>query len=172
MVAREQADIRAAFATRRRRTMTILKRIAFGYGFDIARYALIWGAVLLIAGGSVFWAAHQRGFIAPHERATCTAALAQKASTPFDAVVYTLDVFLPVVDFGQDRDWQPVRVPYAPHVDARTGACETAPPTANDAADWAFRRGAHRLVYWIEEFFGLICVSFFLAATGGFIRKR
>jgi hypothetical protein len=83
---------------RRRRTFSLLSwlwYITVGYGYRTWQ-ALIWLAVLTVAGSVVFSGAYPAHMLAPN------------AHPPrFQPVVYTLDLLLPVVGLGQKSAWQP-----------------------------------------------------------------
>lgn len=91
MYARERAQRKAM--PRLARTWSLLQDITVGYGYRPSR-AVAWLAVLL-AIGSITFAHHH------------PAALVHGQAPHFNAVIYTLDLLLPVVDLGQKHAFNP-----------------------------------------------------------------
>jgi uncharacterized protein YjbI with pentapeptide repeats len=104
---RQAGDDRAArnvlLAKQRRRRATrpwyarlwgYLQDVTVGYGFRPV-WAAAWLAGLLVAGTTVFGARHPEP-LKPGEQ------------PPFNALFYTLDLLLPIIDFGQERAFKPV----------------------------------------------------------------
>ncbi|WP_299534778.1 membrane-associated oxidoreductase [uncultured Streptomyces sp.] len=71
----------------------LLQDVTVGYGFRPVR-AAGWLFSLLLAGAALF-AAHPPSPLKPDE------------APPFNAVFYTLDLLLPIVDFGQEKAFDP-----------------------------------------------------------------
>ncbi len=98
--------------------------VAVGYGYWTSR-ALLWGLLFIVAGHFVFAAAWRAGAVAPTDaimlrspewRACSDAprpAECWGAAPPgldyeaFSATLYSIDVFLPIVAFGQEEAWTP-----------------------------------------------------------------
>jgi hypothetical protein len=98
----EARRVAIAKQRRRRRELNPLGKLwnrflqaTVGYGYR-PWLAGVWLAGLLTIGAFVFAGAHPDQF---HQ--------ASKAAPDFQPVVYTLDVLLPIVDFGQERAWVP-----------------------------------------------------------------
>lgn len=95
------ADARTVLLTRQRRRRTSLSPLArawghlqdavVGYGYRPVR-AAAWLLALLVAGGAFF---------------AVNAPVAADAGPAFNAVMYTLDLLLPLIDFGQERAFTP-----------------------------------------------------------------
>lgn len=84
-----------------------------GYGYKTHR-AFFWALGLVLSGFVVFSAAEAKGLFwpSPDELAESPKYDPDKGFNPrayeeFHAIVYTLDVFLPVVDFDQEKYWLP-----------------------------------------------------------------
>lgn len=60
-------------------------------------WVLWWVAALEIAGSVVFWQFHDHGIISPVD----------KAHPDFNAILYTLDLLVPVINLGQTQYWFP-----------------------------------------------------------------
>ena len=98
--------------------------VVVGYGYWTSR-ALLWGLLFVIAGHFIFAEAWRAGAMAPTdgdmlrspEWAECadTANPAEcwSSRSPgrdyerFSPTLYSIDVFLPIVEFGQERNWTP-----------------------------------------------------------------
>jgi hypothetical protein len=74
------------------RTWGILQDITIGYGYQPWRAAL-WFALLLAFGSAIFAA----GEIPPHT----------SGAPPFNPVIYTLDLLLPIISLGQKNNFNP-----------------------------------------------------------------
>lgn len=61
-------------------------------------WVLWWVAALEIAGSVVFWQFHDHGIIQPVD----------KAHPDFNAILYTLDLLVPVINLGQTQYWFPL----------------------------------------------------------------
>ncbi|MCI4666065.1 MAG: hypothetical protein MRY74_15220 [Neomegalonema sp.] len=115
--------------------------VAVGYGYWTSR-ALLWGLLFMIAGHFIFAAAWRAGAMAPTDghmlRSPQWLACADKpnpaacwAKQPpgldyevFSPTLYSIDVFLPIVEFGQESAWSPSapRGPKTPGVETTVGA--------------------------------------------------
>jgi hypothetical protein len=75
------------------RAWSLLQDVTVGYGYQPWR-AVAWLAVLLVAGSVIFGLHHPPPFQAG-------------LAPPFNPVIYTLDLLLPVVDLGQKHAYDP-----------------------------------------------------------------
>jgi hypothetical protein len=101
-----------------------------GYGYRPLRLLASAVVVWLLFGG-VYWAAAQRGALAPSavlvaaepRLAPCRPDCAQLPVTMpgFAPLVYSLDVLMPLVDLQQARHWAPTRNAWAPEVEGWSG---------------------------------------------------
>lgn len=98
--------------------------VTVGYGYWTSR-ALLWGLLFILAGHFIFAAAWRAGAVAPTDaimlrspewRACSDAPRPAEcwAETPpgldyevFSPTLYSIDVFLPIVAFGQEEAWSP-----------------------------------------------------------------
>src|SRR5262249_13508363 len=117
--------------------------------------------------------------------------------TRFNAAVYAADAYLPVIELGQDLSWEPslkqqggVR-PLAADESGwtctsrllRGGNSIWQPPKdlarscghpedpgwqwLTGSLYWLFSHGFHRVVYWLDEIFGWVFISLFIAGMSG-----
>ena len=101
---------RAGGLPRLERVWNRLLEVTIGYGYRPLR-ALWWIAAFVVFGALLFECGYWLGLITPTEEA----AYEQFAKTgetpahypPFNAFVYSLENFLPVVELGQDPYWRP-----------------------------------------------------------------
>ncbi|MBV9062852.1 MAG: hypothetical protein JOY77_07965 [Alphaproteobacteria bacterium] len=94
-----------------------LLHITIGFGYK-PHYALYWSAGFLLIGWIIFGAAADLGFMAPRD-GSVQAYLASAARdgrgsarlpehyTRFNAPVFALDNYLPIIELGQDLSWEP-----------------------------------------------------------------
>lgn len=83
-----------------------------GYGYK-PWYALYWSAAILLFSWLTFALAANLGYMAPRETGIVTYvanypdAPLPKHYTEFNAFIYALDVYLPVIELRQDMTWEP-----------------------------------------------------------------
>ncbi len=84
-----------------------------GYGYK-PYYAVLWALFFVLSGVAVFSAAEAKGLLWPSSEIVAKSpshalprSLAPRAYGDFHALVYTLDVFLPVIDLRQEDYWLP-----------------------------------------------------------------
>jgi len=70
-----------------------------GYGYRPWR-ALKWMAGFVVVGAILFGASYEAGFLAPN---------LSGFTPPFNAVIYAIDTFIPVIDLKQADAWLPIR---------------------------------------------------------------
>jgi hypothetical protein len=86
--------------------------ITIGHGYRSGR-ALLWSLAFVIAGALIFGWANARGLMAPSSPEILTDPLYRAGGTippdypRFDALFYSLDAFLPIVDLHQESFWLP-----------------------------------------------------------------
>jgi hypothetical protein len=180
-----------------------LLRVTIGNGYKPQR-ALYWSLGFFLLGWLVFAAAADLGFMAPRDGGV----IAYLASTPgaklpatftrFNAPIYALDNFLPIVELGQDQAWQPsdVRIGHRRITDdskwvegarlalghdwsitdggedvRRTGS-ESPQMAVAQLAVWAFGLGVHRFLYWFLQIAGWLFVSLYIAGMSGIVKNE
>ena len=134
-----------------------------GYGYRL-RYTLGWMALFIYAGTSVFLDADLQHRIVPRQSVVLTHPDYQSAvrdgarptkfvpdrfsgHPEFNQFWYSVDIFVPLFDLGQETHWHPAR-------DERGGF------------SWV------TLWYWLEIGFGWILTSLFLLSVTGVLRPR
>jgi hypothetical protein len=86
--------------------------ITIGHGYRSGR-ALLWSLAFVIAGALIFGWANARGLMAPSSPEILTDPLYRAGGTippdypRFEALFYSLDAFLPIVDLHQESFWLP-----------------------------------------------------------------
>jgi hypothetical protein len=112
------ASVIAKFARsryRRRGDISRFEKVAYWLeAYPLLITTLI--AAYVVICGCVFQSAYERGFIIPTEQSTT-------APPEFNAPLYTADVFVPVIDFGQRHKWE-ARSTAKPGLLVATSACE------------------------------------------------
>jgi hypothetical protein len=183
--AKELAICREIARSRSQSTKAFLKFWYFllwlfvGYGYRPWR-AVWWSAAFIAIAWWVFASAASLGYMAPRDgnvRVTPEWNVAKPGTQklpwtypPFNGLVYALDDYLPVIEFGQDEAWEPstkktiVVIHSAPDM-LGLRYLPTAP-------EWLFTSGWHRVLYWIEEFLGWVFVSLFIAGMSGLMKKE
>jgi len=172
-------------------------------------WAGVWSAVFILFGWLTFATAANLGFMTPRD-GSVVAYLAANPKAPlpedytrFNALVFAMDAYLPVIELGQDLSWEPSvaqrgglrpleagegwftcakrllsgqnavwKSRPAPH-----GTCGDANGglvlgRATAMAEWLFRHGFHRLVYWLDEILGWTFISLFIAGMSGLMKKE
>ena len=123
--------------------VTVDALIAHGYR---PHQALLYVVFFVILGGGFFGAGHPHLFSATQE------------TTPaFDAFIYSLDVFVPIVDLHQERYWLP---------DANRGDLAAVP-----LMDWPRWGYWLRIYLWLHISLGWILTSLWVAGLTGLVRK-
>jgi hypothetical protein len=86
--------------------------VTIGHGYRSGR-ALLWSLAFVIAGALIFGWANARGLMAPSSPEILTDPLYRAGGTippdypRFEALFYSLDAFLPIVDLHQESFWLP-----------------------------------------------------------------
>lgn len=179
--------------------------VGCGYRPELAG---LWSLGFVLAGWLVFASAANLGFIGPRD-GSVIAYLAANPEKPlpehyarFNALVYALDAYLPVIELGQDEAWEPANEPHGGvrllAVDEDGWDCgsrlllgqnaswlkaKSLPRSCGYPEDprwhwltgslaWSFRHGLHRLVYWIVELAGWVLVSLYIAGMSGLMKKE
>ena len=172
---------------------------AVGYGYK-PWHAFYWSVGFFAFGWLTFATAANLGYMAPRQSGAHIY-LENKGTPPlpvhytqFDAPLYTLDVFLPIVELGQDETWEPTDKPTGQSQGVQ-GSSWTQTVRLALGQDWsvngtpaesdetsmsglavlttdAFSVGVHRLVYWAVKILGWIFVSLFIAGMSGIMKKE
>ena len=127
--------------------------IAHGYR---PHQALLYVVFFVILGGGLFGAGHPHLFSAT-----------QQTTPAFDAFVYSIDVFVPIVDLHQERYWLP---------DANKGRVRWVVlpvPTPRPSVLVIERRWGSilRYYFWFHISVGWILTSLWVAGLTGLVRK-
>jgi hypothetical protein len=132
--------------------------IAHGYK---PHYALYWAAGFIAAGTTLFGVGYGQdprlispANVAPFEAAPATAPQLSENYPKFNALVYSLDVFMPIVDFYQKSYWLPNanRGAEIPLVFLKTGALL-------------------RWYFWLHIVAGWVLTSLWVAGFTGLVRR-
>jgi hypothetical protein len=103
-----------------------------GYGYR-TEYPALAGLVLMLAAMTVFASAYRQGFVTPAQPHAAIAAIGANVATlsgrgpeagqaclaadlgeavpPFNAAMFVVDTFVPLVDIDQETSWKPARAP-------------------------------------------------------------
>lgn len=171
-----------------------------GYGYRPWR-ALLWSLAFVLAGAVIFYSAEHAGYMAPRDGSIIThmeqyrSAVPPSKYTRFNPFVYAADVYLPVVELGQDAAWAPSFSENRAKQDAilfgqiwsactfdkvrhgEVAGCldsigRTAAQVPTRGWSVVFDMGLHRAVYWLEELLGWIFISLFVAGMSGVMKKE
>jgi hypothetical protein len=134
--------------------------IAHGYK---PHYALYWAAGFVVVGTALFGVGYGQtpklispANVAPFEAASATAPQLSADYPKFNALVYSLDVFVPIVDFHQQSYWL---------------------PNANRGAEiplvvFKYQAGALlRWYFWLHIVAGWVLTSLWVAGFTGLVRQ-
>jgi hypothetical protein len=130
--------------------------LTIGYGYATWRAAAPAFAVILI-GWFIFSRAYRSGGITPSDKDAAAAFVNRDAPTlypPFSALMYTLDSFLPIINFGQKQRWE---------------------PNANCGATWWPCRTAGwyaRAYLWLHIGLGWLLTTLFVAGITGIVQTK
>jgi hypothetical protein len=171
-----------------------------GYGYRPWR-AMLWSIVFVVAGSITFYFAERTGYMAPRDGSVITHMEQYRRPNPpheytrFHPFVYAADVYLPVVELGQDAAWVPSYPENSEKREAilikrigenctfdkvrRFGVSScldsiglTAAQIPMSGGTILFEMGLHRAVYWFEELLGWIFISLFVAGMSGVMKKE
>jgi hypothetical protein len=110
--------------------------VSIAYGYESWR-VMVFMVVMIMIGWGVFWGADANGAMID---------IKSNVPNPFNAFVYSLEVFVPLVDLHQESYWL---------------------PDANAAYGWLLR-----LYFWVHIAFGWISSTLLVAALTGLVRKE
>ena len=183
-----------------------LLRWTIGNGYK-PQWALYWSLLFVVLGWLTFATAANLGFMAPRD-GSVQVLLASEAKakipehyTRFNGPIFALDVYLPIIELGQDTAWEPT--------DTQTGHRRatadsrwvefvrlvlghdwsvTGQKSANEHkhplppqtiwdrgaafAAWCFSLGVHRFIYWAVELLGWLFVSLYIAGMSGIMKNE
>ena len=159
LIARERARRKHGGLTRKGRVWSVILDVMIGHGYK--PYKIIpWGAVFVLLGWALFYHGHEAGRMVPvDEGAYASAEYRQTGKPPagypaFNAFVYSLDTFLPIVDLHQETYWEPSSGSYC------TGWSQ------NDHYDpWL------RFYLWFQILAGWFVTTLGVAGFTGLVRK-
>jgi hypothetical protein len=152
-----------------------LRRVTVGYGYRPS-YAMYWSIAFLLVGWITFATAGDFGYMVPRNGNVIAYMADPKHPwlpphyTKFNSVIYAFDAYLPVIELGQDSAWEPSDVPM-PGAQPPNNDGSTVHWFAEGAVT-AFSWGVHRVIYWLEEVFGWIFVSLYIAGMSGIMKKE
>ncbi len=112
LIAKQEDLIRHGKLSWRGRLTRRILGITIGHGYRSGR-ALLWSLAFVIAGALIFGWANARGLMAPSSPEILTDPLYRAGGTippdypRFEALFYSLDAFLPIVDLHQESFWLP-----------------------------------------------------------------
>jgi hypothetical protein len=185
----------------------VFLHFAVGYGYKPWR-AFYWSLAFFAFGWLTFATAANLGYMAPRESSVQTyLAGAPLADIPkrhlpaehprFNAPLYALDVYLPIIELGPDKAWEPSDVQIGHRRNTNDGGWTqfirlvlghdwtTTGVRAEKVnigsgffdylakfAAWAFSLGFHRLIYWVMQILGWIFVSLFITGMSGLMKKE
>jgi hypothetical protein len=146
-------------------------RWTVGYGYR-PELPLYWSLAFFLVGWLTFAEASDFGYMVPRDGSVVIYLEANPAARvparypKFNPFVYAMDIYLPVIELGQDEAWIPsaVRAPNAPPIAPNA--------TLARLAAGFFAAGGHRVVYWLEEIAGWIFVSLYIAGMSGIMKKE
>jgi hypothetical protein len=142
--------------------------VAYGYR---PWYALPWSFGLILFGYLLFGLGYQSGVIAPTDKKTYDEA--PSSYQRFNAFVYSLDTFLPIINLGLKDKWMPNSdLEWAPTNQTWLAGklCSTFPNLANK---WPFNSGSTLRVYrWFHLGLGWILSTLAIAGLTGLIRTQ
>jgi len=88
---------------------------------------------------------------------------------PFNALMYSLDVFVPMINFGQGDYWMPGTPMMSRNGHGASDDIQVVVPLWADK-DWSQK--ALWIWYWLELTLGWLLISVFLASIAGFLEKK
>lgn len=165
--------------TRPDRAWAWILKWTIAYGYRPLRALWFIGAFVAL-GFIIFGSAYRAGQLIPSDRQAYEDLKGQKATPPyyegFCALVYSLDVFVPIIDLGQRSKWKPTStgdVPVRPSTCGRTESlgcvvCQAA--IFSDAP--SFPPWFVRLFRWVDILAGWFFTSLFVAGISGLVRSN
>ncbi len=130
-----------------------LRHFAFGtlIGYGYRPWRVVWfGLMIVLLGWLFFWAGHRAKVMTSTKEGTYP-------SVGFSAIVYSLDVFVPLIDLRQASSWMP---------DAnRTGKVQI-----SDKLNIPLSGKALRYYFWFEISAGWVLTTLLLAGVTGLVR--
>jgi hypothetical protein len=145
-----------------------------GYGFRNHR-ALYWAVSIWLFGALVFGVADRLDQMRPADPHVLAEARYQETGhvprdyEPVKPVIYSLDLFLPIVEIGQVEYWIPRDAGERP-ANARAVFPRLPAPVAS-AVDWAFGGWLPKAYYYFETAMGWLLVSIVLAGFSGLLGR-
>jgi hypothetical protein len=147
------------------RAENILLNVLVGYGYRPWRTIAFMG-IFIVTGMFIFGGAYRYGIMAPTKSLVTSPSSSGSSNPavrmqyqPFNALVYSADVFLPIVDLQQETYWQPTNAYYT---------TVTSPTGARYDVDMGM---ACRIYMWLHIAFGWILSTITVAALTGLIKK-
>jgi hypothetical protein len=152
-------------------------KYAVAYGYE-PWLALYWAFGFVAIGYILFALGYRDGVIAPTDKDAFTEfqyhAKLPAGYQPFNAFVYSLDTFLPIINLGLKEKWMP-----EPDLKPRPKAVEGTwlgdfvNSQFQNRAGWHFFHSgqALRVYFWIHLLMGWVLVTLFAAGFTGIIRR-
>jgi len=162
LIAKEDALRTHGGLGRTERIGKAIMKATIGYGYKPLR-ALWWIAAFIALGTALFGLGYQNGAVTPSERDASESYSNKKRMTPlyypqFNALIFSVDTFLPVVDLHQAKFWLP--------------NSQTGPTLHGFGLSHGPSLGALlRWYLWLHIMAGWFFASMFVAGVTGLVRK-
>ena len=89
----------------------------------------------------------------------------------FNAFVYSLDVFIPLMDFGQTSKWRPWSTVENSELCEKGHIWAQLPTDFKAVVEGAVRRGVLPWVYWFQVFFGWVLSTVVITGLTGLLQR-
>ncbi|MGE4553398.1 MAG: hypothetical protein AB7D57_09805, partial [Desulfovibrionaceae bacterium] len=144
-----------------KRLLNFLFRITVGYGYEPWR-ALWWMLVFVLLGWSLFSWGHQDGIMVEFQGGRFKSEQLQGEYAPhpyptFNAFIYSLDAFIPLVDLHQEIYWMP--------------NSESLQKVRIRPIDWYWPAWTIRVYLWVHILAGWVLTLLFVAGVSGLVRR-
>lgn len=168
LIAQRVAQRRFGRLSASERAWNLMLEATIGYGYEPLR-ALWWIGGFVILGALLFDAGYRLRVITPTEAAAYEA-FERSGDTPrhyppFNALVYSLENFLPVVDLHQGMFWRP-----NPRHPARSRAAQSRNTDSDSAGSGTVTAMVLRWYLWLHILAGWILTPLLFAGLSGLIR--
>ena len=126
---------------------------------------MFWAIALVLSGWLVFGCAFAKGLFTP----------VQGPHQDFNAFVYTLDVFLPVVDLHQESDWVLTSANDHRHLVSDSlcpGALQSICVKPTEMFDRMLEAGFAKLWFYVEIIMGWVLLGIVTAGLAGVLQHK